>query len=255
MTELKIHADDNDLLPLLQKCTKDDLDPIVECLLQKGGITSELDKTHTYKMNRPTHPRYADEICAEIQRFGGHTLINIFRGGKGIYYKEIVCDVADKFKVNYNKKREIEVIEEQILLRVLEKSWEKMSEKEKAEFLEAAGLSVSLMNSGRFPLTAFQALFQMGGFKSYQVMLVIANAVWKFIFGKGLTLAANAGLTRFAAILTGPIGWSLTAIWTISDLLGPAYRVTVPIVFHIAMLRKAVKLREMGQEPAIGVAA
>lgn len=60
----------------------------------------------------------------------------------------------------------------------------------------------------------------------------------KTLTGKGLKLAANATLTRSMAILTGPIGWAVTGLWTLVDIAGTAYRVTIPAVIQIAYLRK-----------------
>ena len=65
----------------------------------------------------------------------------------------------------------------------------------------------------------------------------MTNAVARPILGKGLTLAANAALTRTMGLVAGPVGIALTAIWTAYDLAGPAYRVTVPAVLYVAMLR------------------
>lgn len=46
-------------------------------------------------------------IEAEIQKFGGNSLITISLGGKGVLYEEIVCDVADHVGANYNDKSDI----------------------------------------------------------------------------------------------------------------------------------------------------
>jgi len=81
------------------------------------------------------------------------------------------------------------------------------------------------------------------------IMYTIANAVSRAIIGKGLKPLANAALARWAAFLTGPIGWAITVLWTLLDLGGPAYRVTIPCVIHIAMLRQLVALRDAGQDP------
>ena len=62
----------------------------------------------------------------------------------------------------------------------------------------------------------------------------------KFLVGRGLSLATNAGLTRMASIMMGPIGWILTAVWTLIDIAGPAYRVTIPAVIQIAYIRQSV---------------
>ena len=40
------------------------------------------------------------------------------------------------------------------------------------------------------------------------------------------------------SILTGPIGWVITGLWTAIDIAGPAYRVTIPAVIEIVVLRQ-----------------
>ena len=47
---------------------------------------------------------------------------------------------------------------------------------------------------------------------------------------------------RTASILTGPIGWAIMGAWTAIDLAGPAYRVTMPSVIYIALLRQQHEL-------------
>ncbi len=47
----------------------------------------------------------------------------------------------------------------------------------------------------------------------------------------------KAGIARWLSIFAGPIGWMLTAIWTAIDIVGPAYRVTIPCVIQIAYMR------------------
>ena len=70
------------------------------------------------------------------------------------------------------------------------------------------------------------------------------NAVLTAIFNRGLTLGGNVLLTRTASILTGPIGWIITGLWTMVDIAGPAYRVTIPAVIQIAYLRTLMENRE-----------
>jgi len=53
-----------------------------------------------------------------------------------------------------------------------------------------------------------------------------------------LSFGANAMLTKTMSILTGPIGWVVTGLWTVIDIAGPAYRVTIPAVIEIAALRQ-----------------
>jgi uncharacterized protein YaaW (UPF0174 family) len=250
MSEISLREPDNDLILLIRKCTSDDLDPLVSYITKKGWITSQLDNTDVFEKHNPNHKVYADEIAAEIQKYGGNTLLNMGRQGKGVSYKEIVYDVGKRLKVNFNKKREVEFIEQQIILKVLETAWDKMDDEKKRELLDGLGKEYKSMPIPKnFPVTVLQAAIKLGGFTSYKVALMVANAVAKALLGRGLSLAANAALARWMAVFAGPVGWAITAVWTIFDIAKPAYRVTIPCVLHIAMLRQKYLLEDHGENP------
>ena len=88
-------------------------------------------------------------------------------------------------------------------------------------------------------IAALQIAIKMGGFKAYQIAVVVANAVAKFMFGRGLSIAGNAALTRALSIFAGPVGWIITGILTAIDIAGPAYRVTIPACIQVAYMRIA----------------
>ncbi|MCI5968290.1 hypothetical protein [Helicobacter sp.] len=76
------------------------------------------------------------------------------------------------------------------------------------------------------------------GFATYKLTVIVANAFWKFIFGKGLSFATNATLTKTLSVFLGPIGW------TAFDIASPAYRVTIPAVIQLAYLRQLLKQKK-----------
>ena len=129
-------------------------------------------------------------------------------------------------------------------MKILKDALEHMSSEEVCNLGRELGIdNVSSLNAQT--MTAiFQAVFKAGGFKSYQLTLIIVNAILKAITGRGLALATNATLTRTMSILTGPIGWAITAIWTAIDIAGAAYRVTIPAVIQVAYLRKLSENRK-----------
>ena len=75
---------------------------------------------------------------------------------------------------------------------------------------------------------------------------MIANVVWKILFGHGLAFATNAALTKVLSVLIGPIGWAIAGVWAALDIAGPAYRVTVPVVIQVACLRSLHEQRKNG---------
>jgi uncharacterized protein YaaW (UPF0174 family) len=111
-----------------------------------------------------------------------------------------------------------------------------MSENERVEMAKSLNLNLKTCTEEML-YTAFITVFKMGGFKSYQFTVIIANIIVKAITGTGLSIVGNAMLTKFISIITGPIGWIVTGIWTAVDIAGPAYRITIPAVFEIILLR------------------
>ena len=252
MAEIKLKEPDDDLIPLLRRCSSEELDNLVGYLTQRGGIASQLEATAAYRQWFPDHARYVDEIAAEIQKFGGNTILNIMRGGVGVAYRDIVCNVAGRLKVKADRSGPVERIEEQILLKVLEQSWERMSAKEKQALLEGILPETGAAELPReFPTTLVQAaIIAGGGIAAYQLWLVVAGAVSRATLQRGISFVASAALTRWAATLAGAVGLGIAALWTLFDVLGPAYRVIIPCVLHIAMLRQLYALRDSGGEPA-----
>jgi hypothetical protein len=245
-TQIMAYRHDSDL-EFLSSLSSKELDDLVYLLTHdKDGerrLTELLTQEDNYKKHYPDHKQYWKEIAAEIQCFGGNTFVNMFRGG-GVSYKEVLCDVCDKMKVNYNKDSSTKKIEQNLLMKILEDALEKMSPEE----IEKLGKELGLENTAKLTsqsLTAiFLAVFRAGGFKSYQLTLIIVNAIVKVLIGRGLTLGGNVLVTRTAAILTGPIGWVITGLWTAVDIAGPAYRVTIPAVIQIAYLRTLSENRD-----------
>ena len=235
------YRDDADL-EFLGQMESQDLNDLVYCLTHdKDGdvrLTEELTMNELYKNHYPDHQKYWEIIAAEIQCFGANTFMTVFRGGKGVEYKEVLMDVCDKMKVNYNKSSSVEKIEGNLLMKILEDALEKMSPEELRELAEATGVKNTSGITAETMVGVFQAVFRMGGFKSYQLTLIVVNAISRALIGRGLTFAGNAALTRTMAILTGPIGWVITGIWTAIDVAGAAYRVTIPAVIQVAALRQ-----------------
>ncbi len=231
-------------LEFLAQCSDEDLNDLVYCITHdKDGdsrLTEELTMSDKYKKFYPQHSMYWKEIAAEIQCFGANTFMTLLRGGEGVLYREVLMDVCDKMKVNYNKDSTVERIETHLLSKILEDALEKMTPAEIKELASAIGIENTQGITKQVLLGSFQTIFRMGGFKSYQLTLIIVNAILKALIGRGLSVAGNAALTRTMAVLTGPIGWVITGIWTAIDIAGAAYRVTIPAVIQIAALRQKV---------------
>ena len=237
------YRDDPDL-EFLKDVSNGDIDTLVNYLIKDEDgdtrLTEELTQSDVYKRNYPNHHAYWREIAAELQCFGANSFMTIFRGGKGVLYKELLCDVCDKMDVNYNSKASVETIEMNLLMKVLTDSMANMSTEDLKEIVEDLNLKTTNITPEAIT-AAIQAGIRFSGFLFYKIALIVANAVAKFILGRGLSLAANAALTRTIGIFAGPIGLIITGLWTALDIAGPAYRVTVPAVIQVAFLRAKMK--------------
>jgi small GTP-binding protein len=212
-----------------------DVEPILDYLKNEGSI----DWRH------PDKERVSEKIMDEISLNGGHTISNLFRGNKGIGYAEIVLDVANKLDVlGASEENTIEKNEELIILKMMSDSIENMTETERGELLDSLGIEYSDFNLGSSATMVIQLLLkQYGGFAVYKFSLIVANMFARALLGHGLSFATNMAITRSIGAFLGPIGWIATGAWLIYDLGGPAYRKTIPVILHIAMLRQMVEKR------------
>ena len=238
---------DPNLATVLSNADMDDLAVLIDHITDKGdgriSLASATCKTLTDAKSAGKISEVTRALIAEeLQRFGGNSLINLFRGGAGVPYKEILCDVACHLKTEHDPKSDCAQIEMAILESVLEQSLDKMSEQERADLFAEFGANYTAGTTGAMML-ALQAAIKASGFGTNKLAAVVANAVAKAILGRGLSFGATAGLMRGIGAFAGPIGWAITAIWTVFDLGSPAYRVTVPSVIQIAYMRQKAAYR------------
>lgn len=255
---MKNYRTDTDLEAVLLSADKEDLAILIDIITDNGSGRISLDGEVTQKLIKAKEQPSIDRdirltIAEEIQKYSGNTLMTLLRGGRGILYREAAIDVADHLDAEYLKSASIAEIEGAILLQVLKKSLDKMSEEERRKFFDEFGVRYNV-GAGPAALVALLKIVHAGGFAPYRLALIVANAVAKAVVGRGLALGANAALTRGIGIFTGPIGWAITAIWTAFDLASPAYRVTVPCVIQVAYMRQkaALKLCPQCQTPVSG---
>ena len=234
-------------LHFLRRSSNEDLEPLVK-YLTKPIITGGLSTKEKYKKYYPNHREYVDEIALDLMLFGGNTIANFIRG-QGIPYKEIVQDVASKLKVRYTDEDSVEKVELEILSELFRRSFDGMSDVERDEVIKAfeeAGAKIDFSDGVPIATVIVQIIMKSSRNFAEQIAMIVANAVAKTVLGQGLKLvgvdlAKKAVAKRMMGVFTGPIGWPITAIWTAIDISGPAYRVTIPCVCHIAYLRQKTK--------------
>lgn len=230
-------------LDFLYRASNDDLrllcDIVVKDKNGKYRMTEGLSGTQTFKRHYPNNIRaMLSELVDELRLFGGNSFANRFRGN-GPEYTEILRDVAKRNKVSFSKCNTNEQIEQYLLQKLFDESINNASDDELKEMMKELGYPTTNFTR-QVAIATLMTAWKAGGFQSYILLVSVVNAVMKFLIGRGLSFAANAALTRMASIMMGPVGWVLAALWTIVDIAGPAYRVTVPAVIQIAYIRESV---------------
>lgn len=244
------YREDLELFSALENASQDDLEILLDIITDSGKGRVSLDddvlkQLVSVKAAGNIQHKHLFMIAGEIQLFGGNSIVNLFRG-KGVDYREIVNDVADHLNANYSDKQDIALIESAILMKVVEKSLEQMSEEEKKKFFNEFGVNYSV-GAGPAAIAALQMAIKASGFAVYKLTVIVAQATAKAILGRGLAFGATAGLTKSIAVFAGPVGWAITAIWSAFDLASPAYRVTVPCVIQLAYMRQKALLKQCPQ--------
>lgn len=219
-------------LEFLAKCSNEDLEPLVEILIKdkdgKTRYTEELTQSKKYMYYSPDHQKYWDDIAAEIQTFGANTIATIFRFGKGVTYKEILCDVCQDLKVNFNEKSSTSAIEKNLLDKVYTQAIEELSNEDLKKLADAVDIPITNLSYQATVAAVQYALMQMPYFVLQRMLINVIP----------MTIGRNLLLSRLIGVAAGPIGWALTGAWTAFDLAGAAKRVTVPAVIQVAVLRK-----------------
>jgi uncharacterized protein YaaW (UPF0174 family) len=248
---------DPDLSDLLMEAEIDDLGVLVDHITDKGEgrislASATCDRLAAAKKTGMIPPVERALIAEELCRFGGNSLMNLFRKGGGVSYHEITCDVASHLKAKYSPNADVAAIELAILEKLAEQSLEKMTEQEKEAFFNQFGMRYAV-GSGAGASAGLLAGIIASQTASYELSAIIANGVAKALLGRGL--AAGLG-TMSGAAMVAPVALVLTVLWGLYGLTSPAYRVTVPCVIHLAYMRRkrvqSAACRQCGVVPAAG---
>ena len=237
---MAVYRNDPDL-NLLGQCSNEELQLLVSILTidpRDGDTrwTESLTGSAEYRTLAPQHRLYWPLIAAELQRYGANTLMSLARLGQGVLYREILDDVCQKLDVNYNQKSATESIELALLMKVLEKSLNTMTPDVLGAFSRT--LQLDLTNpTPQLILIAVQAAIRTSSLAALELATVLSASVINSLGGIA-TWGTVAVASRVLSVIAGPVAIALSSAWMISDITGPAYRVTIPACIIVAWLRQ-----------------
>ena len=235
-------------LSFLKELSNEELEPIVA--LMKDRWTDELTEEA-----KNTPKEHLNEILGELLKYAGNTIANIFRGDKGVSYREALEDVCKKQKVKFTKYISTENLGYKLIEQIFTTTIDNMSKEEKQEFINSLKESMgeedfndlakeAAKKGGLYALSGnalAMILFKSAGFGAYTFAatavtyvfhLLGRTAPYWLVFGGTATIVKTV-----SGILFGPIGWTLFGIWGAINIASPATRVTVPAIIYIESMR------------------
>ncbi len=235
---MKLNYKYDDGLEFIQYCSNEELNFFVELYRNEARLTEGLTSQSEYKEYFPNHHKYWKLIAAELQYFGGNTVLNTPRG-YGVLYKEILCDVCSKELISYDKNADISQIEKVLIFEYLEKTIRNMSSQELQDFKNNLNLTqideVKLLNEIRKRLFTSKIFFQ----NTITILLSsFGNSIIKQVVKNALPFIAQELLKKSVGL---PIGVAIN----LKEIADPAFRITLPSVLFIAYLREKYKEKDL----------
>jgi uncharacterized protein YaaW (UPF0174 family) len=235
----------DDDLEILRYANTEMLEVLIHNLIydndNKKRFTETLSKNIQFKRYAPDYGKVWQLVAAELQHFGGNTIVNAGRRS-GVLYREILIDVCKSEKVKTDYKAATINIEQALLARVADESWQSMDKAERLEFKESLGAEPDL-NDDDFIKVMLEKIIA-GGSASLSMAMLIAQTNAKSILGRFLTTIPGISSAKALGVL-GPLGLALGAAFTINSIAGPAFRVTKPCVLQIAAMRQELQNKDV----------
>ena len=219
MKNIDFARDDGDLYPLLLQATEEEKAFLAEIL--SGKHSSSIRCTERCPL----------KLTMELQSMGGDSVMNLLRR-RGVRYRQIVTDVANKVAVKYTPDDLLMKTEEKIAEKVIADYKNKLSETERSEFEKI--LRETLADQKRRMGVNHVAARGVGG------MAPALLAVGGFILQRG-AIAAIPVVGQFLGVLAGIIG-------IIFAFTGTAYSVTVPAVLVVGSIRARLMAEQFSSE-------
>lgn len=205
---------DKEILDILKKSDRKHIDYLVDVLTDRGNgrvaLSSSVkdllisEKNENYSENGLRH------LIREFQDYGGHLLLNGLRKNP-LSYSEILTDVHKKLNGKNSKKKSAEEKEREIVLSLFGKEWKSLEDKERWERCTNFKVIAGFFNMHK-NLNFDEKNIGIGSLVTIGTAFLIKNKWHPVAIGVNTIALLNQGMSE-------------------------AYRITIPFVAHIAMLK------------------
>ncbi len=226
------------LTPLLERCTNEELEPLVHFLTQP--LTSTLARDPHYKLKSPDHRQYIEAIVKEIRLFAGHSIKDRISGGLvGQDYNEALGDALLELDVPKSSIPDDVIQREQILIkRCIDSAFDIQQEDSQHKLLDEFYRGTWFEDGIRRRRLMDDYLQRRPGGKRRisprKAARIVNQKTRGYIKGKIKGKLFKIGLKMLFKSAAGPLGWGL-GMW---GWLGPAWRVFIPVACYIGYLRR-----------------
>lgn len=213
-------------LEFLHRISEDDFEVLAEIIRKKGGMNCSLKSREKYERKH----KYIEKTIDELLDYGSNTF------GLQVSYSNILNDVCERLGVKYKENNDMG---RALLGKVFGIMYDNMSSKDKIEVVDKIFTNSEEKDKyyGDGSTFSFEYIFRTGELSLLcRVASLVSAGIATTILGGGVSFATNVLLTRVLSLISGPLA-AIMAAWTIKEISGPAYRVTIPAVIYIESMR------------------
>ena len=231
---------DKDLI-FLTHCENSELRKLCDILTHdKDGrirLSESLTASEVYLENYPENmSALAPAIADELLRFGSNTLVTAVRHGVPDRYETVVRRVCRQMNVRIGIYDDAVAMEHALLESVCTSAIKSMSADQLRDLADKAGIHNKSLKKQAL-MAAILATMRISPVAFRRVALSVTYEVLSYLMGRGVAVMGARALQRSLGIWIGPLNWILLLIWAVWDCASPAYRVCIPAVIQIAIMR------------------
>lgn len=227
-------------LEFLGKCTDEQLKDLAEILIYdtdgKFRNTEEITSTNEHKRYKEQYSKYWEILAGDLQKFGGDSIANAVRFGKGVKYDEILNDTLKYLKISFDKSSSIVDREDKLVEKIFEIMIKEMKENDLIELSKTLNLE---NHKSAYIINEVKKLIKEGVISSYKINEIVTNRITK-LFRDGLNFTTTPILKELPLLGVALI----PSFGMINNITKPAMRVTIPACIIVAYLRKTIMLEK-----------
>jgi len=225
---------DEHLTPLLLASSEAELALLIEFLGRPpSGL---LWRDRRVRDPAASHAERVEAVVDEVLRCGSHTVVGRLGGGKRAYL-QIVCDVLQELGLPETPAQGVHGLEMRVVRYVLDSEFDRLRQDRQDALLEhffAGDFFVGgLRGHDALHLVMTRVGPEQRQLSAGKIGRTVRRVGGRELWRRAQSMATKAALRLVVRGLAAPVQWVMTT-W---GWLGPAFRLTVPVICYVAYLR------------------